>query len=155
MPFKSNGVGLCSKRREVPAMQRGRAPASPCQRHTQHMSAPACLCMPLCACASLHHRVACSALIEQVELAAAQRQERLEAELHGHKTNLIKESIRQSHNMLGDFFYSRGDLQVRAALAAGCWLRWVLAALGAGWRRFVPDCLAAPPCRCPCCWRWL
>jgi len=50
--------------------------------------------------------------MDQVELAAVQRQERLEAELHGHKTNLIKESIRQSHNALGDFFYSRGDLQV-------------------------------------------
>lgn len=51
-------------------------------------------------------------LTDAVEAAAVQRQERLESELHGHKTNLIKESIRQSHNALGDFFYSRGDLQV-------------------------------------------
>jgi hypothetical protein len=48
-----------------------------------------------------------------VELAAAQKQERLESELHSHKTNLIKESIRLGHNDLGDFFYNRGDLQVR------------------------------------------
>lgn len=51
-------------------------------------------------------------LVESVELAAAQKQERLEAELHSHKTNLIKESIRLGHNDLGDFFYNRGDLQV-------------------------------------------
>lgn len=50
-------------------------------------------------------------LVDAVESAANQRQERLESELHGHKTNLIKESIRQSHNALGDFFYSRGNLQ--------------------------------------------
>jgi COP9 signalosome complex subunit 1 len=47
-----------------------------------------------------------------VELAAAQKQERLESELHSHKTNLIKESIRLGHNDLGDFSYNRGDLQV-------------------------------------------
>eukprot|EP00775_Hariotina_reticulata_P007615 gene7612-7817_t len=50
-------------------------------------------------------------LVESVELAAAQKQERLESELHSHKTNLIKESIRLGHNDLGDFFYNRGDLQ--------------------------------------------
>lgn len=52
-------------------------------------------------------------LLDGIESTANQRQERFESELHGHKTNLIKESIRQSHNALGDFFYSRGDLQVR------------------------------------------
>jgi hypothetical protein len=40
------------------------------------------------------------------------KQERLESELHGYKTNLIKESIRMGHNDLGDYFYGRGDLQV-------------------------------------------
>ncbi|WIA41006.1 hypothetical protein OEZ86_004647 [Tetradesmus obliquus] len=50
-------------------------------------------------------------LLESVDLAAAQKQERLESELHSHKTNLIKESIRLGHNDLGDFFYNRGDLQ--------------------------------------------
>lgn len=55
---------------------------------------------------------ACRQLLDSVEVAAAQKQERLEAELHSHKTNLIKESIRLSHNDLGDFFYNRGDLQV-------------------------------------------
>jgi hypothetical protein len=52
-------------------------------------------------------------LLESVDHAAAQKQERLESELHSHKTNLIKESIRLGHNDLGDFFYNRGDLQVR------------------------------------------
>lgn len=51
-------------------------------------------------------------LVDVVDSSASQRQERLESELHGHKTNLIKESIRQSHNLLGDFYYNRGDLQV-------------------------------------------
>lgn len=60
-------------------------------------------------------------MVDAVEAAAGQRQERLESELHGHKTNLIKESIRQSHNALGDFFYSRGDLQV-------CVLRMIMPA---------------------------
>jgi COP9 signalosome complex subunit 1 len=40
-----------------------------------------------------------------------QRRERLEAELHGAKANLIKESIRLGHNDLGDFYYARGALQ--------------------------------------------
>jgi COP9 signalosome complex subunit 1 len=52
-----------------------------------------------------------------VDLAAAQKQERLESELHSHKTNLIKESIRLGHNDLGDFSYNRGDLQVRYVMA--------------------------------------
>lgn len=60
----------------------------------------------------------CRQLIESVEIAAAQKQERLESELHSHKTNLIKESIRLGHNDLGDFFYNRGDLQVTAMMLA-------------------------------------
>ena len=39
-------------------------------------------------------------------------QYRLETELSGYKTNLIKESIRMGHHELADFFYDRGDLQV-------------------------------------------
>jgi hypothetical protein len=34
------------------------------------------------------------------------------------QANLIKESIRLSHNDLGDFFYERGDLQVGGCTAA-------------------------------------
>jgi hypothetical protein len=49
-----------------------------------------------------------------VDRSSAARLERLEAELHGYKTNLIKESIRMGHNGLGDFYFSRGDLQVCA-----------------------------------------
>lgn len=48
---------------------------------------------------------------------ALQRQERLEAELAGYKTNLIKESIRMGHADLGDFFYHRGDLSVSEGCA--------------------------------------
>ncbi len=61
------------------------------------------------------------------------RLERLEAELHGYKTNLIKESIRMGHNDLGDFYFGRGDLQVRAGLGwAG--LGWAgLGWAGLGW----------------------
>eukprot|EP00698_Gefionella_okellyi_P008790 TRINITY_DN219_c0_g1_i2.p1 TRINITY_DN219_c0_g1~~TRINITY_DN219_c0_g1_i2.p1 ORF type:complete len:424 (-),score=98.89 TRINITY_DN219_c0_g1_i2:68-1288(-) len=36
--------------------------------------------------------------------------EKLEMELNGYKTNLVKESIRMGHNDLGDFQYERGDL---------------------------------------------
>eukprot|EP00798_Chlamydomonas_sp_ICE-L_P013422 gene13422-19278_t len=49
--------------------------------------------------------------VEHADQQAAQRQERLESELHGYKTNLIKESIRMGHTDLGDFHYERGDLQ--------------------------------------------
>ncbi|GJP59065.1 hypothetical protein CLOP_g7143 [Closterium sp. NIES-67] len=49
--------------------------------------------------------------VDAVERRAAQKQEKLEMELNGYKTNLIKESIRMGYNDLGDFFYSRGDLQ--------------------------------------------
>lgn len=49
--------------------------------------------------------------IDQKERKAAQRHDRLEAELNNYKTNLIKESIRMGHNDMGDFYYSKGDLQ--------------------------------------------
>jgi COP9 signalosome complex subunit 1 len=49
--------------------------------------------------------------IDMVDRRAAQRQEKLEMELNGYKTNLIKESIRMGYNDLGDFHYARGDLQ--------------------------------------------
>ncbi|KAL4439259.1 hypothetical protein ABPG77_004161 [Micractinium sp. CCAP 211/92] len=49
--------------------------------------------------------------VERVERLAAQKQDKLENELNVYKSNLIKESIRMGHNELGDFFYSRGDLQ--------------------------------------------
>jgi len=47
----------------------------------------------------------------RVELSGSKRHEKLEMELNGYKTNLIKESIRMGHNDLGDFFFERGDLQ--------------------------------------------
>lgn len=54
----------------------------------------------------------CSKWLEGVERRSALRQERLEADLNGFKTNLIKESIRMAQHDLGDLFYERGDLQV-------------------------------------------
>ena len=50
--------------------------------------------------------------MEGVESRAQATQYRLETELAGYKTNLIKESIRMGHHELADFFYERGDLQV-------------------------------------------
>jgi COP9 signalosome complex subunit 1 len=50
------------------------------------------------------------AWIEAVEKKAQQQNDRLEQELNGYRTNLIKESIRMGHNDLGDFHYGRGDL---------------------------------------------
>lgn len=52
-----------------------------------------------------------AAWVEAVERRAAQRQEKLESELNGYKTNLIKESIRMGYNDFGDFYYAKGDLQ--------------------------------------------
>jgi COP9 signalosome complex subunit 1 len=49
--------------------------------------------------------------IDSVEKKAQQQNDRLEQELNGYRTNLIKESIRMGHNDLGDFHYDRGDLQ--------------------------------------------
>jgi len=50
--------------------------------------------------------------VDSTERRAASKLDRLETELNGYKTNLIKESIRMGHNDLGDFYYARGDLQV-------------------------------------------
>ena len=47
-------------------------------------------------------------------------QYRLETELSGYKTNLIKESIRMGHHELADFFYDRGDLQVPVHQTSWC-----------------------------------
>jgi predicted DNA-binding protein len=65
------------------------------------------------------------AQIDQKERKAAQRHDRLEAELNNYKTNLIKESIRMGHNDMGDFYYGRGDLQVSIAKCP----QWILSAL--------------------------
>eukprot|EP00741_Cyanophora_paradoxa_P023644 tig00021608_g22838.t1 len=48
--------------------------------------------------------------VKQVDKKAALQHEKLESELNGYKTNLIKESIRMGHTDLGEFFYDRGDL---------------------------------------------
>ena len=47
---------------------------------------------------------------------AAQTQERLENELGGYKTNLIKESIRMGYHELAEHYYRRGDINVRMLL---------------------------------------
>lgn len=47
--------------------------------------------------------------VEATDRKAQQKQEKLERELAGYKTNLIKESIRMGHTDLGEFFYERGD----------------------------------------------
>ena len=49
--------------------------------------------------------------IKEVDVRNAKRQEILDAELNGYKTNSIKESIRVGHNDLGDFHRARGDFQ--------------------------------------------
>eukprot|EP00898_Chlorokybus_atmophyticus_P005592 jgi/Chlat1/6033/Chrsp4S06328 len=49
--------------------------------------------------------------VDAIDRRATQRHEKLELELNGYKTNLIKESIRMGHNDLGDFYYQRGELQ--------------------------------------------
>jgi len=50
-----------------------------------------------------------SAWVEATDRKAQQMQEKLERELAGYKTNLIKESIRMGHTDLGEFFFARGD----------------------------------------------
>mmetsp|Transcript_18915 Transcript_18915/g.49627 ORF Transcript_18915/g.49627 Transcript_18915/m.49627 type:complete len:475 (-) Transcript_18915:524-1948(-) len=47
---------------------------------------------------------------EETDRKARQTQERLEGELNQNKSNLVKESIRQGYNELGQYHYSRGDL---------------------------------------------
>jgi len=56
---------------------------------------------------------------EAVDKKAQGQMERLELELNGYRTNLIKESIRIGHNDLGDFHYDRGDLNA----ALKCYVR--------------------------------
>ena len=50
--------------------------------------------------------------VDETDRRAAKKQEVLDAELNGYKTNMIKESIRMGHNDLGDFYHARGDLLV-------------------------------------------
>jgi COP9 signalosome complex subunit 1 len=57
--------------------------------------------------------------VDSVDKKAQQQVERLELELNGYKTNLVKESIRMGHNDLGDFHYERGDLNA----ALKCYVR--------------------------------
>ncbi|XP_052147725.1 COP9 signalosome complex subunit 1 [Oryza glaberrima] len=47
---------------------------------------------------------------DSVNRRAEQRKEKLESELNGYRTNLIKESIRMGYNDIGDFFYAHGHL---------------------------------------------
>ncbi|KAG0488555.1 hypothetical protein HPP92_007366 [Vanilla planifolia] len=48
--------------------------------------------------------------VDSIERRAEQRKEKLENELNGYKTNLIKESIRMGYNDLGDFYYAHSQL---------------------------------------------
>ena len=92
--------------------------------------------------------------VDTTERRAAAKLDRLESELNGYKTNLIKESIRMGHNDLGDFHYARGDLQVPGA---GVALRATLTLATTQGAPCVFCCLAddgpldrgadAPPCR--------
>ncbi|KAK8446959.1 hypothetical protein SEVIR_9G570300v4 [Setaria viridis] len=50
------------------------------------------------------------AWVDTVARRAEQRKEKLENELNGYRTNLIKESIRMGYNDIGDFFYAHGQL---------------------------------------------
>lgn len=55
----------------------------------------------------------CREWADGVEARGQATQYKLESELSGYKTNLIKESIRMGHHELADFFFARGDTQVR------------------------------------------
>ena len=57
--------------------------------------------------------------VEQVDRKAQQRLDKLESDLNGHKTSLVKESIRMGHTDLGDFHYERGDFNT----ALKCYVR--------------------------------
>ena len=54
----------------------------------------------------------CSAWVQYTDARAADKNEALERELNGFKTNLLKEAIRVGHTDLADFYFSRGDYQV-------------------------------------------
>lgn len=60
-----------------------------------------------------------TAWVEAIDRKSQVMLEKLEMELNGYKTNLIKESIRQGHNDLGAFHYERGDLNA----ALKCYVR--------------------------------
>ena len=68
-------------------------------------------CVPDAVCVCVLAHLACAVWWDASR--AAQRREKLESELAGYKTNLIKESIRMGHNDLGEFDYERGELQVQ------------------------------------------
>ncbi len=68
-----------------------------------------------------------------------QLQQKLESDLVSYKNNLVKESIRMGHNDLGDFHYSRGDLQVGGCF--GGWVFWWVCTGGCVWI-----------CVCVCVW---
>ncbi|XP_068634506.1 COP9 signalosome complex subunit 1-like [Aristolochia californica] len=48
--------------------------------------------------------------VNSVDRRAELRKEKLDNELNGYRTNLIKESIRMGHNDFGDFYYAHGAL---------------------------------------------
>lgn len=50
------------------------------------------------------------AWVDSVHRRADQRKEKLDNELNGYRTNLIKESIRMGYNDIGDFYYAHGQL---------------------------------------------
>lgn len=47
---------------------------------------------------------------DAIDRRAEQRKEKLENELNGYRTNLIKESIRMGYNDFGDFYYAHGQI---------------------------------------------
>ncbi|XP_010933872.1 COP9 signalosome complex subunit 1 [Elaeis guineensis] len=47
---------------------------------------------------------------DAIDRRAEQRKDKLDNELNGYRTNLIKESIRMGYNDLGDFYYAHGQL---------------------------------------------
>ncbi|XP_078154444.1 COP9 signalosome complex subunit 1 [Carex rostrata] len=51
-----------------------------------------------------------NAWVESVEKRAALRRDKLDNELNGYRTNLIKESIRMGYNDFGEFYYAHGML---------------------------------------------
>ncbi|XP_020263310.1 COP9 signalosome complex subunit 1-like [Asparagus officinalis] len=51
-----------------------------------------------------------NAWADSLDRRAELRKEKLENELNGYRTNLIKESIRMGYNDFGDFYYSHGHL---------------------------------------------
>ncbi|ONK73383.1 uncharacterized protein A4U43_C04F30890 [Asparagus officinalis] len=56
------------------------------------------------------HGLGVKAWADSLDRRAELRKEKLENELNGYRTNLIKESIRMGYNDFGDFYYSHGHL---------------------------------------------